>query len=117
MVDPTSETLGRNLYRIRTSKKLSIEKLSSLMEANGHRLGWSMLSRTERGLRKATVGDLMALACSLEVSPLELLLHPHDEELADVSGFGVVPAAAVRDWVMVGGPLEDYLDSHQEIYT
>ena len=116
MVDPTSETVGRNLKMLRTEKRLSIEKLSSLLEASGHRLGWSMLSRTERGLRRATVGDLMALACALEVSPLDLLV-PMGDGVTEVSGFGPAPAPAIREWVEAGGPLEDYLDTHQVIFT
>jgi len=116
MVDPTSETVGRNLKMFRTERGLTIERLSTMLEAAGHRIGWSMLSRTERGLRRATVGDLMALACALEISPLDLLV-PMGDGVTEVSGFGPAPAPAIRDWVQVGGPLEDQLDAHQVIFT
>lgn len=111
MTDPTSVTVGRNLQRIRTEKNLTIRDVSVLLESADVKMGWTMISRTENGLRKVTVGELTALAASLEVSPVELLVPPNG--WMQVTGFGAAPSRAVRDWMQVGGPLEDLLDSNE----
>jgi hypothetical protein len=115
MTDFASEILGKNLRWIRKSQDISLEGLAVMLEAAGHPLGWKALSRTERGLRNATVGDLMALACILRVSPMDLLLPLSGEVEVPGFGGGTVRASVLGRWVAAGGALEDHVDDRQSV--
>jgi transcriptional regulator with XRE-family HTH domain len=68
--------LSDNLSRVRKSAGLSLRQLAARLEEVGWPIGADSLNRVEMGKRQVTVGDLVALAVALGVSPLSLLMPP-----------------------------------------
>ncbi|MGW1324808.1 helix-turn-helix domain-containing protein [Streptomyces antibioticus] len=71
--------VGRNVQRLRRAKGLSGRALVSRVQANGHRMNPSSLSRielgrnTKGGMRAVTVDELTWLAEALGVTPARLM--------------------------------------------
>lgn len=72
----SSQIVGMNVRNLRVNAGLSLPELSSRLEKNGVELKDMIIGRIERGVRKASVDDLTALAVALETSPAELLTLP-----------------------------------------
>ena len=72
-----STVVGDNVRRLRLRFGLSLRQLSELLPAT-HPIRFSALGELERGDRRATVDDLIALSIAFSVSPIALLNPPAD---------------------------------------
>lgn len=95
-----TETLGVRVREVREDRGYSLRQLADRVAELGHTFDASALMRLERGDRRASVDDLIALSLALDVSP-DSLLVPIDDELTmvDVPGLGPRTASDVRDWL------------------
>ncbi|MFD8945267.1 helix-turn-helix domain-containing protein [Streptomyces californicus] len=71
---PISENLKVNLPRLRKARGLSTTALSESLKQLGQHIPPTGITRIEKGQRRVDADDLVALALSLNVSPLTLLL-------------------------------------------
>lgn len=102
----TARTMGRNVARLRDARSLSTTKLSAKLQEAGVPMQPSAITRMEKGERRPTVDELMALAVVLGVNPSALLLPPTTEGEAELSGRGKVPASVAWKWVDGKRPLD-----------
>lgn len=82
-----AEHVARNVRTVRQMRGLSLDALSQELEAFGHHLSPTTLSKIENGGRGIDVDDLVALALTLHVPPARLLADPgmlDDVEIRDV---------------------------------
>jgi transcriptional regulator with XRE-family HTH domain len=98
---PVSETLMRNIKRLREAKRLTYVELSERLTNIGRPIPVLGLRRIERGERRVDVDDLAALAVVLSAAPVDLLV-PGDTD--DDVPYAVTPevtttAAKARDWI------------------
>jgi transcriptional regulator with XRE-family HTH domain len=98
---PVSETLMRNIKRIREAKRLTYVELSERLTNIGRPIPVLGLRRIERGERRVDVDDLAALAVVLSAAPVDLLV-PGDAD--DGEPYGVTPevattAGTARGWI------------------
>jgi len=81
-------------------------------------LGYSMhettLTRIERGTRKVTLDDAVAIAAALDVPLTALLLPGAREELVQLTPKITVSAATTSDWLLGLSPLDD---AHARSYS
>lgn len=73
---PVRQTVAANVARLRKDRQLTVRQLSAELEALGHRLLPSAVTKIEQGTRSVDVEDLVALAVALRVNPSALLLPP-----------------------------------------
>jgi transcriptional regulator with XRE-family HTH domain len=71
---PTADTVGANVKRLREERNLGLRALAGRLADAGRPLTHTALDKIERGTRRVDVDDLMALAITLGVSPLRLLM-------------------------------------------
>lgn len=64
------ELFGKVVRQLRKQKGLSQEQLADLCE-----LDRTYISLIERGLRQPTLKTLFRIACSLQITPSELIQH------------------------------------------
>jgi transcriptional regulator with XRE-family HTH domain len=74
--------VARRLRALRSDKRVSVRQLSALLGDLGHPLLASGVTKIEKGQRRVSVDDLVALALALEVKPIELLIDPDAAEVA-----------------------------------
>ena len=91
--------VGANVKRIREAQRLSLEELSQRLEDSGWILNRSSLSKIERGTRRIDVDDVVMLAATLHVSPMDLLLPTEDRPVV------LKAAQSITDREIPGGPL------------
>lgn len=72
-MDSVSVTIAANVRRIRMAKGLTLADTASTLEAMGHPIALSALSKLETRNRSVSAGDLVALALALEVGVIDLL--------------------------------------------
>lgn len=72
-VGPHGRRLAANLYRIRNARGLTTRKLAQRLSDLGRPIPASGLTRIEKGQRRVDVDDLLALASTLRVEPMQLL--------------------------------------------
>jgi transcriptional regulator with XRE-family HTH domain len=71
---PVSETFQERLAAARTARGWSQERLAAILdEVYGYPIHPTALSRIEKGTRKVTIDDLIAISAALDVAPLHLL--------------------------------------------
>jgi len=105
---PTSNTVAANVTKFRGDLGMNYTDLS---EQLGKAAGWSInavgIRRTEKGERRVTPDDLIALALALGVSPITLLMpatsDPADE--VEVTGADKVTADRLWAWLLALYPL------------
>ncbi len=109
ITDPTGRTVAANVRRVREARGLSTYELARKLKDAGRPVSPSALAKIERGERRVDVGDLMALAVALNISPSGLLLPVDTEPLADVeiTGSRTVRALDAWEWIDGQGPLHD----------
>lgn len=79
-----NENVGKNLLRMRNSRKTPEGKrattayVAERVRDMGVPMSASTITKIEKGLRRVTVDELVALAAVLDVSPVTLLLHDVD---------------------------------------
>lgn len=74
ITDETGKTVAANVRRLREARGLSTYDLSRALAEAGRPIAPSAIAKVERAERRVDVGDLMALAVVLGVSPVTLLL-------------------------------------------
>lgn len=99
--------VARNVAELRDQRRLSVRALSERLTDVGHPILASGISKIENGERKVSVEDLLALAVTLDVSPVRLLLPGRDDgdPIALTSTRSAVWQAAWR-WAVGEQPLE-----------
>lgn len=97
-----AEAVGANLKRLRAP--LSLRRLAQRLREIGHPICADGLNRMEMGRRQATVGDLVALAVVLDVSPATLLMPAERGPVQLTPGVRATWDAAWR-WVTGDQPL------------
>lgn len=108
ITDPIGQAVAANVRRVRERRGLSTYDLSRMLGRAGRPIAPSALAKVERGERRVDVGDLVALAVVLGVSPSALLL-PLDDDPAhtiEVTGAGSLPADVAWDWMDGKRPLK-----------
>lgn len=114
IADETGKTVAANVRRCRELRGLSTYDLARKLKEAGRPIAASAVAKVERAERRVDVGDLMALANALRVSPSALLL-PLDDDPAhtvEVTGAGTVPADVAWDWLDGKRPLTYGNDEH-----
>lgn len=82
---PTARRVAANLRRLRQERGLSYAELARRLELTGRPIADTALLKTEKGDRRASLDDLVALAVALGTTPNRLLLPAMDaDRLADV---------------------------------
>ncbi len=114
----THDTVRYNLARLRTQRRLSLRELAALMPPGPGALSHSSIGEIERGVRRCDVDELTALAMTLDVSPIALLMPYTETANDDVAVTGmqhVVGARWVLDWLRGDAPVqpEDAVDDHE----
>ncbi len=86
---------------------MTVYELADKLNAAGHAIAASAISKVERGERQVSVDDLMAFASALGVSPSALLLPLTDQptDMVEVTGGGAVLAADAWRWANGQRPL------------
>lgn len=105
-IGPTGLTLGANLARARKAANLSLKELSAKLDELDRKISWSGISKIENGNRKVDADELIALALTLNVSPLALLLPQSRERQAPITLTGLdASAESVWKWALGSTPL------------
>ena len=104
----TADTVAANVKRLREDQRLGLRALAARLSDAGRPLTHTALDKIERGTRRVDVDDLMALAASLRVSPIRLLMPhtvtPHEQ----VQGTCRSPEPAHLLWdVLRAAPFRD----------
>lgn len=71
---PTARRVAANIRRIRRGRDLATVKLAERLEAIGHPIADTGITKTEKGDRGVYVDDLVPLALALGVTPNTLLM-------------------------------------------
>lgn len=74
-----SDVVAANVARLRAYRGLTVRQLSEQLGQLSYPMLASGITKIEKGERKVTVADLVALALALDVSPVRLLLPGGDE--------------------------------------
>ncbi|SIG65875.1 Putative regulator or DNA-binding protein [Mycobacteroides abscessus subsp. abscessus] len=70
----TSETVGRNVARLRAATNTTIRELAAGLKEQGVPMSGSGITDIEHGRRQVNVDQLTCLAAALGVSPMTLLM-------------------------------------------
>lgn len=97
----SGDVLRHNIKRIREGQRLSYVELNERLVEVGRPIPVLGLRRIERGERRVDADELMALAYTLGVMPIDLLV-PNDAPVD--APYGVTPQvettiATARDWI------------------
>lgn len=76
--NPTGDRVAERISQIRRLRNLTLQDVRDELGRLGHPLLLSTLSKIENGQRRIDVGDLVAIALALQVTPLTLLLPDDD---------------------------------------
>jgi transcriptional regulator with XRE-family HTH domain len=75
-----SQTFRRRLVDVRRRAKITQAELSSRLADLGYQLSRAAIAEIERGNRRVTLDDALAVAAALGVAPLHLIVPFEDEE-------------------------------------
>ncbi|MFG2330166.1 helix-turn-helix domain-containing protein [Streptomyces sp. NPDC048604] len=114
VTDATGRTVAANVRRLRELRGLSTYELARKLKEADRPIAPSALAKVERGERRVDVGDLMALAVVLGVSPTALLLPPNARGEAEVTGAGSVSGYDAWMWAWCQSPLRMPADEDSE---
>ncbi|MBV0918252.1 helix-turn-helix domain-containing protein [Mycobacteroides chelonae] len=108
---PTAEAVRFNITRLRGERHLSLRALSDKMTDGPGKMTHSALGEVERGVRRLDVDELTALAATLGVSPLTLLLRPVDDgynmdEVVSLTGTTDEMGADILRWLRGDAPYD-----------
>ncbi|CAN5551944.1 hypothetical protein BH11ACT7_BH11ACT7_31200 [soil metagenome] len=92
-------TLGVNIRRIRTLRKMTGQDLIKRLGECGVKLLPSGLSDLEKGRRKLTVEELLALAIVLNTSVIDLLVPEDGESLSVAEGVEPLQPSWLESWL------------------
>jgi transcriptional regulator with XRE-family HTH domain len=108
-VETIDAILGRNVAELRDRRRLSVRALSARLAELGHPILASGISKIENGSRRVDVGDLVALALALDVSPVRLLLPGERVDRVQLTRDRSASWEAAWRWAVGEQPLE-YLE-------
>ncbi|WP_432020973.1 helix-turn-helix domain-containing protein [Streptomyces sp. 1222.5] len=105
---PTGHAVAENVKRLREYRGMTIYALSGALGRAGRPITPSAIAKIEKQQRQVSVDDLTALASTLRVSPLTLLLPRAltGDEQVEVTGAEAVSARALWQWADGARPLE-----------
>lgn len=116
-IEPTSLTVAGNLRRLRKDREWSLRAMAEKMPA-AHPIGFATLGEIERGQRRVTVDDLMALALVLEVSPVALLMpwtkHANEPRLETSGSEELRAPVALLRWMLGFQAWSGFADPRRE---
>lgn len=118
VTDPTGRQVAENVRRVREARGWSTYDLSRRLGMAGRPIAASAIAKVERAERRVDVGDLVALAVVLKVSPSALFLPLKDGpgETVEVTGAGSVSAQDAWEWADGAKPLNFTFDlDHTEL--
>jgi transcriptional regulator with XRE-family HTH domain len=98
ITDPTGRAVADNVRRYREGLALSTYQLSKLLADAGRTISPSAIAKIERAERRVDVGDLMALAVALHVTPISLLLPRSAKGSVEITGGGTVDGRQAWKW-------------------
>lgn len=79
---------------------MSQRRLVARLDQLGLPLNQSVITRIERGTRKVSLDEAIALAAALDVAPVHLFLPIGDEGRVSVTPSAEVPARVARQWAL-----------------
>lgn len=75
----TSSTVSATVRALRLQHRLTLADLADRLARIDHPMSLNAVSKIERGTRRITVDDLVALAAALDVTPHDLLHYERTE--------------------------------------
>lgn len=106
------EQVRKNVKGLREAQGLSTTDLSKRMEQQGRPISPTGITKVEMGDRRVDVGDLVALALALKVTPNRLLL-PTDEDVKDFPIMKGVTAPEESLWAWAQAQRALYIEVDQ----
>jgi transcriptional regulator with XRE-family HTH domain len=104
---PVSETFQERLVAARTTRGWSQERLAAILdEVYGYPIHPTALSRIEKGTRKVTIDDLIAISAALDVAPVHLLFPIEGEDPVALTPRLEVDAEKAIRWARGRQPLD-----------
>jgi transcriptional regulator with XRE-family HTH domain len=97
---------SRRLKETRRARGLSQRRLVARLAALGRPLNQAVITRIERGARKVSLDEAIALAAALDVAPVHLFLPIDDSERVSLTPTLEVSAALARQWARGRRPLD-----------
>lgn len=85
---------------------MSQRRLVARLDQLGHPLNQSAITRIERGTRKVSLDEAIALAAALDIAPVHLFLPISDEGRVSVAPSTEVPSRVARQWALGLRPLD-----------
>jgi hypothetical protein len=85
---------------------MSQRRLVARLDQLGLPLNQSVITRIERGTRKVSLDEAIALAAALDVAPVHLFLPITDEGRVSVTPSTEVPSRVARQWALGLRPLD-----------
>ncbi|WP_433699268.1 helix-turn-helix domain-containing protein [Nocardiopsis sp. CA-288880] len=106
-IGPTGQQIGQNVAVIRGQQGVTTEQLAQRLTDVGVPIKASAITKVEKGQRRLTVDELVALAVVLDVNPSALMLpvEVDRDRPVEITGHGEVPAARAWQWVDGHKPL------------
>lgn len=92
-METLEQGLGRHVAYHRERQRLTVRELSARLDALGHKILPSGITKIEQGTRGVSVDDLLALAKALGVPPL-LVLFP----VGAIDSVDVLPSQHMSTW-------------------
>ncbi|MFD7554653.1 helix-turn-helix domain-containing protein [Streptomyces sp. NPDC059835] len=116
--DPTADTVAAAIRRLRTGRGWTTRELADRLTEAGRPFSHAGITRTEKGTRQVTVGDLAAFAAVFDVSPVALLLPLGEDgtDTVEITGGGTLDADRAWVWALGEGPLRGRLDNRAELW-
>lgn len=106
-METVESVLAANVADLRARRGLTTRALSARLAELGHPILASGISKIENRTRRVDVGDLVALAVALEVSPVRLLLPGGWVDEVRVTGERTATWEAAWRWATGEVPLTD----------
>lgn len=114
ITDATGRTVADNVRRYREGSGLSTYQLSKRLGDAGRSIAPSAIAKIERAERRVDVGDLVALAAALEVTPISLLLPRSAKGTTEITGGGTVDGRDAWRWAQGRDLLRYPADADEE---
>lgn len=110
------ETIASRVEAVRERRGYSLRELSRRLDEVGHSMDATALMRLERGERRITIDDLLAVALALDVPPVALFVPIDTGEAVRVTADMTMDPLQLLLWVSGEGPPEaDYMDAYGDL--
>ncbi|MEU3613504.1 helix-turn-helix transcriptional regulator [Streptomyces sp. NPDC006872] len=99
-IPETTRTIARRVKELRTRQGITAEQLAHLLSGQGIHWDRFAVANLEKERRKnLTVGEMLALARVLHVSPVHLIVPPTNEGTFQVTPEEACPPSDARAWI------------------